>query len=258
MTLPQAIVLFVAALVAGTLNSVAGGGSTITLPTLIFTGVPPVQSSSTNSVALWPGSVASAVAFRDALDASRGTLLALGVPSIVGGLVGAELLLHTPQRTFLLLVPYLLVVATVLFAFGGRITDWARARIPKGRVPPWLAATGLGLLQLVIATYGGFFGGGIGILMLALLAIAGMRSIHAMNALKNLLASIINGVAIVVFIAAGAVFWPQALVMVVGAIAGGYGGASLARRLDPRLIRYFVILVGLTMAAYFFIRYGFA
>lgn len=258
MYLPQAVILFVAALVAGTLNSVAGGGSTITLPTLIFTGVPPVQSSSTNSVALWPGSVASAVAFRDALDASRATLLALGLPSVVGGLLGAELLLHTPQRTFLLLVPYLLLLATLLFAFGGRITNWARARIPKGRIPPWVGASGLGLMQLVIATYGGFFGGGIGILMLALLAIAGMRNIHAMNALKNLLASLINGVAIIVFIITGAVYWPEALVMVVGAVVGGYGGASLARRLDPRFVRAFVILVGVTMAAYFFYRYGFA
>lgn len=258
MNLPQAIALFVAAVVAGTLNSVAGGGSTITVPTLIFVGVPPVQSSSTNTAALWPGSITSAFVLRDALDATRGTLLALGLPSLVGGFLGAELLLRTPQKTFLLLVPYLLLLATLLFAFGERVTAWARSRMPKSNAPRWLAALGLGLLQLVIATYGGFFGGGIGILMLAMLTISGMRNIHAMNALKNLLASLINGVSTITFIVLGAILWPQALVMLVGAVAGGYGGAAVARKLNPTLVRYFVILVGLAIAAYFFARYGFA
>ncbi|HEY7834939.1 MAG TPA: sulfite exporter TauE/SafE family protein [Ktedonobacterales bacterium] len=255
MTLPQAIALAVAALLGGALNSVAGGGSFITLPTLVFTGVPPVQSSATSTVALWPGSITSAVAYRKSLVTRRATLIVLGAASVVGGVLGAEVLLHTAQKAFLGLIPYLLLLATLLFAFGGQVTTWmrGRARADKGRLPGWLA---LGLLvppQLLIAAYGGFFGGGIGMLMLALLSIAGMRDIHAMNALKNILASCINGVAVITFVVAGAVFWAQALVMVVGAVAGGYFGVVVARRINPTLVRYFVILVGLGMSAYFFV-----
>ena len=252
MSLPQAIALFVAAVLGGALNAVAGGGSVITLPTLILAGVPPVQASATNTTALWPGSLASATAYRDALDVSRATLSVLGAASVVGGLLGAVVLLHTPQRTFLRLTPSLLLAATLLFAFGGRLTSWVRARWRKGSTPPWLATAGLALLQLVIATYGGFFGGGMSILILAMLALTGMEDIHTMNALKIVLASIINGVAVVAFVLLRAVFWPQALVMVVGAIAGGYGGAKLARRVNPTLIRRFVIVVGVAMTVYFF------
>lgn len=257
MTWYQAGILFVAAVLGGTLNSVAGGGSFLTFPTLIFTGVPAIEANATSTVALWPGAVASIGGYRGAMRVERRLLLILSGVSLLGGVLGAILLLHTKQALFLKLVPYLLLLATLLFAFGGPLT--ARLRRRKGdhdeesstfRLPlGWIIA-----LQFVIALYGGFFGGGIGILMLATLTLMGMEDIHSANALKALLNACINGVAVITFIVAGAVFWGQAVVMIFGAIAGGYGGASIARRLDPTLVRRFVILVGLVMSAYFFVR----
>lgn len=253
MMLLHAVALFVAAVLAGGLNSVAGGGSFISFPTLIFTGVPAVAANATSTVALWPGSVASAGAYRNEL-AIRRTTLALILVSLVGGFLGAELLLRTPPATFARLIPYLLLVATLLFSFGSRLTGCLRSRFQKGLGSPILSLLGITLIQLVIATYGGYFGGGIGILMLAALSLVGMENIHEMNALKTVLASCINGVAVIAFILAGAVMWPQALLMLVGAIGGGYGGAHYARRLDPRLVRRFVMLVGFAMTIYFFLR----
>jgi uncharacterized membrane protein YfcA len=254
MTLVEAVALFVAAVLGGTLNAVAGGGSFITFPTLIFTGVAPVNANATSTVALWPGALASIGGYRGALSVERYLLVALSVTSVVGGVLGAIILLKTPQGTFLRLVPFLLLAATLLFAFGGRLTSSLRARSASARGTSWRSLLWIVPLQFIIALYGGFFGGGIGILMLATLAVMGMDNIHSMNAVKVILAACINGVAVVTFVLAGAIFWPQALVMVVGAIVGGYGGASVARRVDPRVVRWFVIAVGLAMSVYFFVR----
>ncbi len=255
MTLLNATLLFVAAVLAGAMNSVAGGGSFISFPTLIFTGVPPIPANATSTVALWPGSVAAIGAYGEKLPRSARLLVPLTLSSLGGGLMGALILLHTPQATFMHLVPYLFLVATLLFTFGKRWSQWlgAHAKI-SGRLS-WAAVSGATVAQLFIAVYGGFFGGGIGILMLALLAMVRMEDIHSMNALKSLLAAAINGAAVVTFIVARAVFWPQALVMIVGATLGGYGGASLAQKLDPRWVRAFVIGVGFSMTAYFLWRY---
>ena len=253
MTVGQAIALFAAAVVGGTLNAVAGGGSFVTFPMLIFSGVPPVQANATSTVALWPGAVASAGAYRSALDVPRQQLVVLAAASIAGGAIGALLLLHTSQTLFLRLVPILLLAATLLFTFGGTLTARLRKRLDKPAKPEHPAIVSLGITQFIIATYGGFYGGGIGILMLATFSVAGMDNIHAMNGLRSLLASCINGVAVITFILAGAIYWPQALVMVLGAVLGGYGGASVARRLDPLLVRRFVIAVGVVMTAYFFL-----
>jgi uncharacterized membrane protein YfcA len=257
MTFLQICILFVAAILGGTLNSVAGGGSFITFPTLLFTGVLPINANATSTVALWPGSVASTGAYREELaKQERIRLIVLSGTSLIGGVLGAILLLRTSQTTFVRLVPYLLLMATLLFAFSGPITNRLRRRnieTKKAR-SSWLGLTGIAFLQLVIAVYGGYFGGGIGILMLATLGLMGMENIHEMNALKTLLTSFINGVAVIIFIIAGAVVWLQGILMVVGAIIGGYGGAYFARQLDPRLVRGFVILVGITMTAYFFLR----
>lgn len=257
MTPFQAIILFFVALLAGALNSVAGGGSFFSFPTLIFTGVPAINANATNTIALWPGSVASVVAYRRQFSSQRPVLIVLSVASMAGGLLGALLLLRTPEATFLRILPWLLLLATALFAFGGNLVGRLRGRVggslPAG--PSWLPLLGTGLVQLVIGAYGGFFGGGIGMMMLAVLSVQGMRSVHTMNALKTLLASLINGVAVVTFILAGAVYWAQGLLMVVGAVIGGYGGAHLAQRLDPGLVRRFVIIVGCAMTVYFFVRY---
>lgn len=255
MTLPQAVLLFAAAVGAGVMNSVAGGGSFLTFPALLFVGVPPILASATSTVALWPGSIASASAYRREIVAEgRRRLIPLSVISLLGGFAGARLLLNTPEDAFRELVPWLLLVATAVFAFGGPAV--AKLREQRGETAPpigELSIVGV-VIQLVIAIYGGFFGGGIGIMMLAALAITGMTNMHAMNGLKNWLATCINGIAVVTFIVAGAVLWPQALVMLAGAVIGGYGGASAARRLDPKLIRRFVILVGTVLTIYFFVR----
>ncbi|HZU65826.1 MAG TPA: sulfite exporter TauE/SafE family protein [Ktedonobacteraceae bacterium] len=265
MTFLQALALFFAAMLGGSLNSVAGGGTFITLPTLIFTGVLPKIANATSTVALWPGSIASVGAYRKELvKQNRVLLLVLGVTSFIGGLLGALLLLGTSSKTFVTLLPYLLLLATVLFAVSGPLTARMRERaatrtaLEAGTAKltkqvSWRVLAIIALLQLIIATYGGYFGGGIGILMLATLGLMGMENIHEMNAVKTVLQTTINGVAVIAFIIAGAVVWAQAIVMIAGAIVGGFVTASFARRLDPRIVRWFVILVGVSMTIYFFL-----
>jgi uncharacterized membrane protein YfcA len=248
---PDASLLFVAAAAGGAINSVAGGGSFLSFPALIYAGVPATVANATNTVALWPGSVASAGAYREELQAQKKTLLSLGIVSLAGGILGAELLLHTPERTFVKLIPFLMLGATLLFAFGNRLTAILKSATRNSKAPAWLGFLGITLLQLTIATYGGYFGGGIGILMLAMLALMGMENIHEMNALKTVLGSLINGVACWTFIANGVVRWPQAGVMVVGAILGGYFGAHFARKLNPAKVRQVVIGIGFIMTAVF-------
>jgi uncharacterized protein len=261
-TLFQALLLFFVALLAGALNAVAGGGSFLTFPMLIFTGVAAKVANVTSTVAIWPGTLASVGAYRKELSTQRRELFVLGPISLVGGYLGARLLLNTSQATFVRLLPYLLLLATLVFILGPRLTAWLRARStaadPVGldalaARPSWRALSAIGLAQLVISIYGGYFGGGIGILMLATLGLMGMENIHEMNALKTALTSAINGVAVVTFIHAGAVLWGHALLMAAGAIFGGYGGAAYARRLHPRRVRTFVIVVAVTVTAYFFL-----
>ncbi|GAC1350395.1 MAG: sulfite exporter TauE/SafE family protein [Ktedonobacteraceae bacterium] len=255
MTFLQMFVLFIAAVLGGTLNAVAGGGTFITLPSLIVAGVLPINANATSTVALWPGTVASIWAYRKELAQQRRLLVVvLGVTSLIGGVLGAELLLSTSQATFVKLLPYLLLVATLLFALSGPITARVRKRRTQESRLLWYTLVGVSLLQLVIAVYGGYFGGGIGILMLATLGLMGMENIHEMNAMKTLLTACINGVAVIIFVIRGVVVWPEAIVMLVGAIIGGYGGAFYARKIDQRWIRGFVTLVGVTMTIYFFIR----
>jgi uncharacterized membrane protein YfcA len=255
MTFLQACILFVAAILGGTLNSVAGGGTFITLPALIFAGVLPINANATSTVALWPGSIASTWAYRKEF-AKQGRLVTilLSITSLIGGILGAELLISTSQSTFVKLLPYLLLLATVLFALSGPITSRLHRKTTLKNRQSWLTLVGISLLQLIIAIYGGYFGGGIGILMLATLGLMGMENIHEMNAMKTLLTTFINGIAVIIFIIRGIVVWPLAIVMVVGAIIGGYTGAYFARKIDQRWIRGFVILVGVSMTIYFFLR----
>lgn len=251
MTPADALLLLAAGLVAGALNSVAGGGSFVSFPTLLFTGVPAIPANATNTVALQPGAMASAWAYRARLRAHPQALIGLGAISLAGGVAGALLLLKTPEKTFLWVLPWLLLFATLLFAFGPAITRrLSRSPGARGR-RLWLA---IGTVQFAIAVYGGYFGGGIGIMMLAALSLSGMTDIHEMNAFKTLLGSIINGIAVLTFIVAGVVHWPQGLTMMAGAIAGGYAGAHYAQKVPPRLVRNLVILTGAAMTAYFFAR----
>jgi hypothetical protein len=255
MTLFNGILLFAAATAAGIMNSVAGGGSFIAFPALIFTGVPPIPANATNTVALWPGSVASVASYWKRLPRSARVMAPLIAISLIGGVLGAVLLLHTPETTFMHLVPYLFGVATLLFAFGKRMTRGVGGVIKRSGPPSWPIIVSLTAVQLFIAIYGGFFGGGIGILMLAMLEMIHLDDIHAMNGLKALLGTSINGAAVVTFILAKQIEWPQAVLMIVGAVAGGYGGAHFAQKIDPRWTRASVIGVGTVMTVYFFWRY---
>ena len=250
------VFLFFTSMLAGALNSVAGGGSFLTLPALIYAGVPAVAANATSTVALWPGSVSTAWAYRRELSHRGRWLTILSVVSVVGGLLGALLLVRTSDTSFLRLLPWLMLLATVTFTFGGQVTARMRGRGPSllgahddDHPTAWTL-----LLQLVIATYGGYFGGGMGIMMLAVFAITGMTDMHAMNGLKALLAVAINGVALVEFARSGTVVWTHAVVMLLGGIIGGYVGASLARRLPGHQVRWFVIVIAWTMTIYFFIR----
>lgn len=233
----------------------AGGGSFVSFPALLFTRVPAVAANATNTVALWPGLAASTVAYLKRLSAPMRVLLPLLVTSVVGGWAGALLLLRTPQHTFLHLVPWLLLGGTLLFAFGNKIRAVAGrgAVVDDLRQISWQAITVTSILELLLAVYGGYFGAGIGFVTLGMLAALGMRDILAMGAIRTLLAAAINAAAVLTFICAGAVLWPQCVVMIAGALAGGWFGAHFAQKADPRTMRYLVIGVGLAMSAYFFL-----
>src|SRR4051812_49178074 len=226
------------------MNSVAGGGSFLAFPALLFTGMNAIAANATNTVALWPGTVASAFAYRRELR-NRDVWKKLGplfVVTFAGSIAGALLLLKTPEKTFVALIPLLLGAATLLFAFGNRLRDVVKV----GKSPVFAT-----VLQLFVAIYIGYFGAGAGILMLALFAVMGMENIHTMNAFKSMLAALANGVAVVTFIVFGKVLWMQAGIMIIGAMIGGYFGAWYAQKLDPKVVRYLVIGIGCTMTAYF-------
>lgn len=245
--------LFGSSLAAGAVNSVAGGGSFFTFPALIFTGMPSIAANATSTMAVWPGTVASVGAYREDIRRERRHLPGLLGVSVLGGLLGAIILLKTPQATFDRVLPWLMLVATLIFAFGARIVSWLRPRTQTGAASARVNLVSW-LIQLVIATYGGYFGGGAGMLMLAMLSLAGMTDIHAMNGIKTLLASTMNLIALIAFVTAGLVAWPQAMLMMAGSIMGGYGGAYVARKSDPKIIRAFVLCFGAVMTAYFFWR----
>jgi uncharacterized membrane protein YfcA len=244
-----AIFLFVAGVLGGALNAVAGGGSFIAFPALMFAGVAPIAANATNTVALWVGVTASSGAYRKHFDLSRRVMIPLAVTSLMGGVFGAYLLLHTPAQTFLRVMPWLMLGATLLFLLGGRL---GRSGSGLGRDISTSALAFAALFELVVSVYGGYFGGGVGILNLAMLAVIGMTDIHAMNALKSLLGGIINGIAVITFIVAGAVAWKPGVVVIAGALLGGYFGAHYAQKLPAAWIRVFVIVVGIGMSGYFF------
>ena len=252
MHLQTAIFLFFAGVIGGALNAVAGGGSFVAFPALLFTGVPPVQANATNTVALWIGTTASGGAYRGRLRISRRVMLPLVAASIAGGLIGAFLLIKTPANTFLRVLPWLMLLATLLFAFGRHLTSRFSGGLEHEATRTALAFAVV--FELLVAVYGGYFGGGLGIMNLAMLAALGMTDIHAMNALKIVLGAIINGVAVITFVAAHAIYWPQGIATMLGAVIGGYSAAHYAQKLPQSWIRTFVILVGTGMTLYFFVR----
>jgi uncharacterized membrane protein YfcA len=248
----EAIFLFVAGIFGAALNAVAGGGSFIAFPALLWAGVPPIPANATNTLALWTGVTASGGAYRNRLDVPKRVMVPLIVTSFIGGIAGAFLLLNTPAHTFMKVLPWLMLGATSLFMFSKKLAGNRVSSV--GHEATTAAIVGASLFELVVAVYGGYFGGGVGIVNLAMLAAVGMTDIHAMNALKSVLGSAINGVAVLIFILKRAVFWPQALVMIAGGIVGGYFGAHYAQKLPQAWVRHFVIAVGAGMTVYFFVK----
>ncbi len=246
--------LFVAGVIAGAINSVAGGGTLVSFPSLIAFGIPSVPANATNTAAVCPGAVSSAVAYRNDLPEERGLLWTLLLPSCVGGLLGAVILVVTPEQVFRRIVPFLVLFATILFGGRDYFTRWFKVESRETRqVTPMARVWGF-CFQLFVAAYGGYFGAGIGILMLASLGLMGLRDIHQMNALKTLLSSLINGIALVYFAIKGLVVWHIALLMAAGAVCGGYWGARLAKRVHQNHLRIFIVAVGLLVSAWLFTK----
>jgi uncharacterized membrane protein YfcA len=247
MTVGQAVLLFIASAAAGMVNSVAGGGTLLTFPSLVWAGFPEKIANATSTLALVPGAWSSAYGYRKELGAAPRKFLFLLIPSLVGGLIGAILLKRTPPTIFARLVPFLVLFATILFMAQGPV----QRRLKSGASAQQEANTswliGASFYQLLVAVYGGYFGAGIGILMLAVLGIMGLSDMHQMNGLKNILGSMINAVAAVYFVIAGMVDWRSAALMAVGSILGGYGAAGIARRIGQKAVRRIVILIGFAM-----------
>jgi uncharacterized membrane protein YfcA len=266
------LILFCVAVLGGAINAVAGGGTLLTFPALIMAGQQAILANATNTVALWPGALSSFWGYRSELGYHRREILFLSVPSFLGGVLGAWLLVVTPPAAFDILVPYLILLATGLFIVQEPLARWMRRRRgPAGEgspaaAEPAIAAFGHAatplrwaavlLSQFLIGVYGGYFGAGIGILMLAAYGILGFSNIHQANAIKNLNAMFINGIAAAIFIYQGLIVWPIALVMAVGAIFGGYAGAGTARRLGQKNVRRLVIFIGLALAATMLVKKG--
>jgi uncharacterized protein len=246
------LIAFGAASVAGAINAVAGGGSLVSFPALVWLGLPSVTANATNTVAIWPGSVGSAWGYRRELRDTEPRMFLLILPSLVGGIVGAVLLKLTPTTVFDRLVPLLILFATCLFMAQEPVQRLFNRATPEHLGARWL--TGGMLFQLLVGVYGGYFGAGIGILMLAALAIMGHDDIHQMNGFKNLLATFVNGIAAVYFIWMRMASWPDVVVMAAGAIIGGIGGAGIARRLGRKTVRRLVVAIGFAMAAGLMVR----
>jgi uncharacterized membrane protein YfcA len=248
----EAVVLFLAGVLGGAVNAVAGGGSFVTFPALLFAGVGPLAANATSTIALWVGASASGRAYRSKLKFSRRVMAPLVVASLVGGMIGAVLLIKTPAQTFMHVIPWLMLAATLLFAFGKYLTNRISAEIE--REASNRAVISAAIFELIVAIYGGYFGGGVGLMNLAMLASLGMSDIHAMNGLKAVLGSTTNGVATFLFVFSGLIAWRQASVMTLGALAGGYATAHFAQKLSQEWIRRFVIVAGVATTIYLFVK----
>jgi uncharacterized protein len=242
------LILIAAAFSAGLVNSVAGGGQLLAFPAMVFSGVPSVVANASSTVALFPGLFAASLAYRGHFKHLEGIPFRKAlIASIAGGFVGAMLLLLTPQATFDVVVPWLLLFASVVFIFGRSISMMFSRKLHIG-VP------GLMTLQFCLAVYGGYFGGGMGIVLLGVWTLLGHTDIHALNAYKTLLAGALNGAAVVLFILTGTVAWHGTLVMLVGSVIGGYFGAHTARRMNPAHVRNVISVISVVVTIAFFAR----
>ncbi|MDR5827167.1 sulfite exporter TauE/SafE family protein [Caballeronia sp. LP006] len=245
------LIVIGAGFLAGAMNALAGGGSFVSLPALIAAGLPPVQANASSTVALFPGGLVSAWAYRDGLaPVGSVAIRKMLVVTLIGGLAGAALLLCTSSRTFSFVLPWLLLCASLALAFGRKFGEVLRRRFRIG-------AGAVLSIQFVLGVYGGYFGGAVGIMMMAVWGLFDSRDLKSLNAPRTLLVSAANSVAVLTFAAAQAVRWPETIAMLVAAIAGGYGGAKVGRRAPPAVIRAGTLLVSAGITIAFFIRtYG--
>jgi len=246
--------LIAAAAAAGAINAVAGGGTLITFPTLLLFGTPPVAANATSTLALMFGTGGSVFGYRRRLPAIKKWLGRFAAVSILGGLIGSVLLTHTEEKVFARLVPFLILFATVLFLSQGLVRKLAIEADTSEGVEKHRHVFAAIVFQFLVAIYGGYFGAGIGILMLASLGFLGLRDIHEMNALKTVLSTLINLVAALWFIGAGLIHWPKAGLMTVGALGGYFLGAHFSQRIPQRAVRHIITGIGFMIAAITFYR----
>ena len=238
------LIIALAAFFAGGLNAIAGGGSFLTFPALVFIGLPPVTANATSTLAVFPGYLGSAMGFRDDVaKVERATLVRFVIIALIGGLAGSLLLLVTSNELFSFIVPWLLLLATILFAFG----DWMRAKLSDMSLPETPAL-------MIVSIYGGYFNGGLGIILLSLFSALGMRDLNIMNGLKSWLSFALSAISVATFAVAGIIAWSEAGIMMIASTIGGYTGAHLARALPRPVMRGFIVLVGMVMSAVFFWR----
>ena len=246
----QLVLIVLAGFGAGFINALAGGGSFLTFPSLLAAGLPAIDANATSTVALFPAQVATTWAYRktlgESLDDPRINGKILAIISLVGGLAGAILLLLTPESIFARSVPFLLGGATLVFAFG--------MVMPKDAAKPLLGPIGILIAQVLVSIYGGYFGGGIGILMLAALTLYGLHDIVLMNSLKMLLAALMNATATAAFVLSGRIHWLEAILLSAGSIAGGFAGAHAGSRIPPLYVRLFVIVIGVALSIHFYLK----
>ena len=248
MTIFELSLLASASFIAGIINSIAGGGSFLTFPALVFTGVPTIAANATSAVAVFPGYLSGALGFAKELkEYPKSKFLLLITLSIMGGIGVSLLLLITPASVFSYIIPWLLGFATLLFAFGDFVAKWAKKNSNSNGF--------LGnLTTLIVCIYGGYFNGGLGIILLALFSTLGMRDIHLMNGLKNIMSFALSAASVVTFAIAGMVFWQQAIIMMIAATIGGYFGVVVARKLSKDTIRMIIVIIGLIMTVIFGIK----
>ncbi len=242
------LLLLGAGLLAGAMNALAGGGSFVTLPALIAAGVPSVAANASSTVALYPGGLASAWVYRQGLTQVCGVpIRPMLAVTLAGGLAGALLLLWTPSSAFDLILPWLLLIATLALAFGPKVAPWLQSRAKVGAAP-------ILVLQFALGVYGGYFGGAVGLMMVAAWGLLADVDLKRLNPPRTLMVSAANTIAVICFALAGAVRWRETLVLGAAAIIGGYAGAHLGRRLDPRLVRAATLTLSVVMTALFFLR----
>jgi uncharacterized protein len=246
--------LIVAAFLGGALNAVAGGGTFLLFPAILGMGTLPVAANATNTVALWPGQLTSIAAYREDILKNLRLAWPMGLASLVGGMGGAMVLLHTPQKTFMRLVPWLLLAAACIFAASGPVTRWLERRKTRTVAPAHRRRLPVLLATLALGFYLGYFGAGSGFLIITMLSLFGWQDLHEINALKVVSTTAANGIAFVIFVVNGQVVWKYCLLAMVTCAIGGYSAARFAKRIPQQILRTAVVLIGLGMAAWFFYK----